>query len=104
MAKFMIVHRFVGDPEESYKAMNAPELVQKLVMTNGKTNPAKCVYTWIPYNYGRKDYYGFCLWEADSVEDIKVYLESLLNYITVDIMQVDELVWEQLAASMNVPA
>jgi hypothetical protein len=104
MAKFIIVHHFIGDPDEAYKAMNDPELVKALVQANGKIAPGKCVYTWVPYNYGRKDYYGFCLWEADSVKEIEPILEGIKQLITVDIMQVDEIVWDELAQMMAAPA
>jgi hypothetical protein len=100
MAKFMVVHRFVGDPDEDYKAMNEPELVNALVEANGRTVPGRCIYTWIPFNYGRKDLYGFCLWEADSAEDVKISIEGVTKYLTADIMQVDQLVWEELAAAI----
>jgi hypothetical protein len=104
MAKFMVVHRFIGDPDEGFKILNDPKLVQTLLETNGITTPGRCAYTWIPFNYGRKDFYGFCLWEADSAEDVEISIEAVKPYITADIMQVDELVWEQLQAAVKVKA
>jgi hypothetical protein len=93
MAKYLIVHRFVGDPDEGYKAMNDPALINQLVEANGKATPGRCLFTWVPYQYGRKDYYGFCLWEASSPAEIEPYLADLKKTITVDILQVDEIPW-----------
>jgi hypothetical protein len=93
MAKFMLVHRYVGDPDEGYKAMSDPAVLNKLAEVNGKVTPARSLFTWVPYQYGRKDYFGFCLWEANSPAEIEPYMESLKPIITIDILQVDEIPW-----------
>ena len=93
MAKFIVIHGYVGDPDKGFQAMNEPELVNALVAANGKTVPGKCSFTWIPYSFGRKDIYGVCLWEAASVEDVEASLVGVKHLLTADIMQVDEIVW-----------
>jgi len=64
-------------------------------MAAGET-PAKCIYTWNPLPHGRKDYM-FCLWEAKNPKDIETTLGGFLDYLTVDNLKVDEIVWKQVA-------
>ena len=64
-------------------------------VTSGQT-PAKCIKTWNPTPHGRTDYV-FCLWEAEKPEDVEASLGEMLEYLTADIMQVDETDWEQVA-------
>ena len=63
-------------------------------MATGKV-PAKCLKTWNPLPHGRAEY-AFCLWEAEKPEDILTSLGKLMDVITADIMQVDEIDWAVL--------
>ncbi len=60
--------------------------------------PAKALTTWNPFAYGRGDYV-FCLWEADKPEDVWTVLRDsgLADYVTTDLMRVDEVDWGELA-------
>jgi len=60
--------------------------------------PAKCLKTWNPFAYGRGDYV-FCLWEAESAEEIEAVLRNsgLADYVTYDVMPVSEIDWAELA-------
>ena len=60
--------------------------------------PAKCLKTWNPMAHDRADYI-FCLWDAEKAEDIEAVLSEsgMAEYITSDLMAVDELDWAQLA-------
>ena len=57
--------------------------------------PAKCITTWNAVPYGEA--YVFCLWEADKAEDIETSLGEVLEYVTCDARQVNEINWEQVA-------
>ena len=97
MAKYIVLHTLKKSAEELSKFMTegSPELARAMAV--GET-PAKCIKTWNPIPYGRTDYM-FCLWEADKSEDIEASLEQfqILDYLTCDVMQVDEIDWEQVA-------
>ncbi len=97
MAKYIALHTLKKSVEEVSKALNegAPEMAR--AMAAGKT-PCKCLKTWNPLPHGRTDYM-FCLWEADKPEDVEATIKTfgLLEYFTLDSMQVDEIDWEQLA-------
>jgi hypothetical protein len=66
-------------------------------MEAGQT-PAKCLKTWNPMAHGRADYI-FCLWDAEKAGDIEAVLSEsgMAEYITSDLMAVDEIDWPQLA-------
>ncbi len=97
MAKYIVLHTLKKSAEEVSKALNegAPEIAR--AMAAGET-PCKCLKTWSPLPHGRTDYV-FCLWEADKPEDVEATIKAfgLLEYFTLDSMQVDEIDWEQLA-------
>ena len=97
MAKYIALHTLKKSGEEVSNALNAGASEIAKEMASGKT-PAKCIKTWSPIPYGREDYL-FCLWEADKAEDVESTIESfgLLEYFTLDAMQVDETDWEELA-------
>ena len=101
MAKYIVLHTLKKSVEEVNNAFNAgaPEMAR--AMAAGET-PCKCIKSWSPMAYGRTDY-TFCLWEADKPEEIEATLKKfgLLEYITVDSMQVDETDWEQFAKSLG---
>ena len=90
MAKYFAFHTLKKSSEEVSNALNqgAPEI----------ETPCKCLKTWTPLPHGREDYL-FCLWEADKVEEVEATIRSfgLLEYFTLDSMQVDEIDWGELA-------
>ena len=96
MAKYMVLHTYTKGPEE-FAAAFGPKETQEFAraMAAGET-PAKCLKTWNPGPYGRTDY-AFCLWEAEKPEDIETSLGAMLEYVTADIMQVDETDWAEVA-------
>ena len=98
MAKYIAVHTLKKSPEEVMKAFTegSPQLAR--AMAAGET-PAKCLKTWNPVPHGRSDYI-FCLWEANKPEDIEASLGQMLDYVTVDNFQVDEIDWEEFAKTL----
>ena len=99
MAKYMVLHTPKKSAEEVLKMLadEAPQLAQ--AMASGQT-PAKCLFSWSPLTHGRTDYV-FCLWEASKSEDIEAMLESARDYLTADIMQVDEMDWAAMAKAAS---
>ncbi len=97
MATYFALHTPIGDPAAGWEFFNKGAPALAAAMAAGKT-PAKCMKTWNPYTFGRGDYV-FCLWEAEKPEDVMAVLQSsgLSNYVTVDLMQVTEIDWAQLA-------
>ena len=95
MGKYIVLHTLKKSVEEFSKFFSegSPELAR--AMAAGET-PAKCLKTWNPIPHGRTDYV-FCLWEADKPEDVKASLEQVVDYLTADIMQVDEIDWGEMA-------
>jgi len=97
MAKYIALHTLKKSPEEVSKVLGegAPEFAR--AMAAGET-PSKCLKTWSPLAHGRTDYM-FCLWEADKPEDVEATINQfgLLEYLTLDSMEVDETDWEQVA-------
>ena len=100
MTKYMVLHTLKKSAEEVSKVLNegAPEMAR--AMAAGET-PCKCLKTWSPLSHGRSDYM-FCLWEADKAEDVEATIKAfgLLEYFTVDSMQVDEIDWAELAKTV----
>jgi len=99
MAKYIVLHTLKKSAEEVTNVLSAGALEFARAMAAGKT-PCKCLKTWSPVAHGRTDYI-FCLWEADKPEDIEATIKKfgLLEYFTLDSMQVDETDWGQLAKS-----
>ena len=97
MAKWIALHTLKKTPEEVAKVLTEQSAEFARGMAAGET-PAKCIYTWNPLPYGRKDYM-FCLWEAETPQDIEKTLGGFLDYLTVDNLQVDQIVWEEVAKS-----
>lgn len=99
MAKYFVLHRLKKSAEEVSSAMSErlPEIAR--AMAAGET-PCFCLKTWSPLPHSREDYL-FCLWEADTAQDIQDTIASfgLLDYFTLDIMQVDEIDWKKLGES-----
>ena len=97
MAKYLVLHTLKKSVEEVNNALNAgaPEMAR--AMAAGET-PCKCIKTWSPLAYGRSDYM-FCLWDADKPEDVEASISALglMEYFTIDSMQVDEIDWAQMA-------
>ena len=98
MAKYIAMHTLKKSPEEVMAAFEqaSPEVAR--AMAAGET-PAKCIKTWNPLPHGRTDYI-FCLWEANKPEDIEATIEGLLEYLTIDNIQVDEIDWEEFAKTL----
>jgi hypothetical protein len=61
--------------------------------------PAKCIKTWNAVPHGGA--HVFCLWEANTAEDIETSLGQVLEYVTCDAWQVDEIDWAQLAKASS---
>jgi hypothetical protein len=98
MALYIALHTLKKSPDDINNAW--PELAPKFAKAQAAgENPAKCIKTWNPLPYGRKDYM-FCLWEADKPEDIKTSLGKWLDYLTVDNMQVDEVDWAEYVKTL----
>jgi len=97
MAKYIVLHTLKKSAEEVSKALSEGAAEIARAMASGET-PAKCIKTWNPIPHGRTDYL-FCLWEADKPEDVETSIRALglLEYFTLDAMQVDEIDWEQMA-------
>ncbi len=97
MATYFTLHTLKKSADEVMKALGegAPEMAKS--MAEGQT-PAKCIKTWNPLPHGRYNYM-FCLWEADNAEDVETTIQSVgfAEYITNDIMQVDEIDWGEVA-------
>ncbi len=97
MATFFALHKPVGDPAKGWEwfSKGAPALAA--AMAAGKL-PAKCITTFNPYTFGRGDYV-FCLWEAETKEDVEKVLREagFYDYVTADVMQVSEIDWKELA-------
>lgn len=97
MAQYIVLHTLKKSPEEvgAFLAEGADELARA---TAAGAFPAKCIKTWNPMPHGRTEYI-FCLWEADKLEDVETSLKKsgVLDYLTADTMEVDEIDWEQLA-------
>lgn len=97
MAKYFVLHTYKRDPEATWTFFGegAPGLAA--AMEAGET-PAKCIRTWNPMAHGRADYV-FCLWEGEKPEDIEAVINDsgMGDFITSDVMEVDEIDWAQLA-------
>lgn len=94
---FFALHTPVGDPAAGWEffSKGAPALAAAM---EASQMPAKALWTWNPFTYGRGDYV-FCLWEAEKPEDVMAVLaeSGLTDYVTVDLMQVDAIDWKELA-------
>ena len=97
MAKYFALHTYLREPEAGWAFFGERAPALAAAMEAGRT-PAKCLKTWNPFTHGRADYV-FCLWEAKEAEDIEAVLSEsgMTEYITVDVMPVDEIDWAQLA-------
>ena len=98
MAKYIALHTLKKSAEEVMKAFAEASPESARAMAAGET-PAKCIKTWNPIPHGRTDFI-FCLWEADKPEDIETSVGDLLDYITIDNFQVDEIDWEEFAKTL----
>ena len=98
MAKYIALHTLKKSAEEVMKAFAEASPESARAMAAGET-PAKCIKTWNPIPHGRTDFI-FCLWEADKPEDIEASVGDLLDYITIDNFQVDEIDWEEFAKTL----
>ena len=95
MQKYIAVHTYKTTGEATWKKLGemAPDLA--LAMEQGKT-PARCLTTWNPFTHGRSDM-AFCLWEANNPKDVITTLGALNDFITTDLLQVDEIAWVEVA-------
>ncbi len=102
MNKYIAVHTYKKGGEATWKKLGemAPGLA--LSMEQGRT-PARCQTTWNPFTHGRSDM-AFCLWEADNPADIITTLGELNEYITTDLLRVDEIAWSDVARSAKANA
>ena len=98
MNTYFVLHTYSKTPQEFADAFTEEKMAEfARAMAEGQA-PAKCTKTWDPTPHGRGDYV-FCLWEAEKPEDVEAAMGGfgLLEYLTADIMQVDETDWEQVA-------
>ena len=101
MSHYIVIHALKKTPDE-FNAMMASDDMPEFAkaMAEGQT-PAKCLKSWNPLPYGNADPF-VCLWEASDPSDISATLgDEMLEYITCNPMQVDEIDWAQMAASVS---
>ncbi len=104
MPKFMVMHT-LKVPAEQFMATFTPERqVQFAQAVSGAQAPARCIKSWQGAAYGRPEWL-VCLWEAEKAEDVTAALSQLgmLQMLTADTMQVDEIDWAQIALSAPAP-
>ena len=98
MTRYFVLHRLKKSAEEVSNALSQalPDIAR--AMAAGETS-CVCRKTWSPLAHGREDYL-FWLWDAASPQDIEDTIDSfgLLDYFTLDSMQVDESDWKKLAS------
>ena len=96
MNRYITLHTLKTSADEFTNFFNDVALQFAKATVSGEM-PAKCITTWnaVPYD----EAYVFCLWEAESPEDIETSLDYVLNYVTCYARRVDEVSWEQLAAA-----
>ena len=99
MSLYMVVHSVKVSPEQFTSVMESEEMPEfAKAMFSGGT-PAKCLKSWNPIPYGKTDSF-VCLWEADRASDIEATLgPDMLQMITCEPMQVDEIDWAEVAQS-----
>ena len=95
MNKYVAVHTHKKTAQQTWEVLQASGPDLALAMEQGKTL-ARCLITWNPLPYGRTDM-AFCLWEADKPEDVITTLGLMNEYITTDLLRVDEIAWSDLA-------
>ena len=98
MSLYIIVHSLKKSPEEFGAVMQSEETPQLAkAMAAGET-PARCLKSWNPIPYGKTDTF-YCLWDADNTDDIAATMGVMLDYVTCDPVQVDEIDWADVAIS-----
>ena len=99
MPLHIVVHKLKTSVEQFSAAMDSEDMpILAKAMAAGET-PAKCLKSWNPLPYGNTDTF-ICLWDAEKVDDIPATLGSeMLELLTCDPMQVDEIDWADIAAS-----
>jgi hypothetical protein len=100
MAKYFALHTYLREPEATWAFFGEEAPALAAAMEAGKT-PATCLKTWNPMAQGRADYI-FCLWEGERAEDIEAVIRDsgMAEYVTSDVMPVDEIDWAQLAQAV----
>jgi len=98
MNMYIVLHTFKKTPQEFAEAFTDERMTEFARAMAAGQAPAKCTKTWDPTSHGREDYM-FCLWESENPKNVEAALDGfgLLEYLTADIMQVDETDWEQVA-------
>ena len=97
MQKYIAVHTYKSGAAATWAKLGEMAPGMALAMEAGRT-PARCLTTWNPYTHGRDDM-AFCLWEAEKPEDVITSLGELNDYITTDLLAVDEIAWSDIAAA-----
>jgi hypothetical protein len=97
MNKYMAVHAYKASCEATWAKLGEMAPTISVEMEDGVT-PARCTLTWNPFTHGRKDMI-FCLWEANEPKDVITSLGELNDFITTDLLEVDEIVWANIAAA-----
>ena len=98
MNRYITLHTLKTSAEE-FAAFFGGVATQFAQATVSGQMPAKCITTWNAVPHGQA--YVFCLWEADKPEDIETSLGQVLEYVTCDARQVDEINWAELAKASN---
>lgn len=94
MNRYITWHTLKKDVDEFTDFFNGVALQFAKATVSGEM-PAKCITTWNAVPHGEE--YVFCLWEAERAGDIETSLGEVLEYVTCDARQVDEVSWEQVA-------
>jgi hypothetical protein len=95
VTQYMAVHTHTKSSAETWKVFDEGGPAMALAMKQGKT-PAICRKTWEPHLPGKPEV-AFSLWEAEKPEDVIATLGALNEYITTDLVPVEEIDWDELA-------
>ena len=98
MPQYMVVHSLKVPADQFSQAMEDDSITEFAKAMQAGETPAKCVKSWNPLPYGNTDTF-ICLWEANNEEDILATLGEMIEMITCEPMEVDEIDWAQIAAS-----
>ena len=98
VAQYMVVHSLKVPADQFSQAMEDDSITEFAKAMQAGETPAKCVKSWNPLPYGNTDTF-ICLWEANNEEDIVATLGEMIEMITCEPMEVDEIDWAQIAAS-----
>ncbi len=97
MNRYITVHKLKTDVQEFAEFFNGVAMDFAKATSSG-AQPARCLTTWNGAAHAEAGQERvFCLWEAEKPEDIETSLGDVMNYVTLEPHQVDEIVWAELA-------